>query len=215
MHNAITAIILSGGKSSRMGTNKALLKIGDKTIIERVRDQMQQIFKDVVLITNTPEEYKFLDLPIYEDIYKHKGPLAGIHSGLLNSSTDTNFIISCDLPLITKEMIEYLIAFKTNKLITVARANGYIQQLAGKYFKECLVTAEKILKEQVILENRNTEQKKRGCNVLRLINRIGAEIISAESLPFYNEDLYFNVNRTADYNLLVKKINYVSLNPIF
>lgn len=207
MHNSVTAIILSGGKSSRMGRNKALMKIGDKTIIERVRDQMQQIFKNVVLITNTPDEYKFLDLPIYEDIYKHKGPLAGIHSGLLNSSNDTNFIISCDLPLITKEMIEYLVEFKTNKLITVAQADGYIQQLAGKYSRDCLNTAEEILEEQVNIENRNSEQRKRGCNVLRLIDRIGAEIILAESLPFYNEDLYFNVNKTADYDLLVKKFS--------
>jgi molybdopterin-guanine dinucleotide biosynthesis protein A len=207
MYDDITAIILSGGKSSRMGRNKALMKIGDKTIIERVRDQMQQIFKNVVLITNTPDEYKFLDLPIYEDIYKHKGPLAGIHSGLLNSSNDTNFIISCDLPLITKEMIEYLVEFKTNKLITVAQADGYIQQLAGKYSRDCLNTAEEILEEQVNIENRNSEQRKRGCNVLRLIDRIGAEIILAESLPFYNEDLYFNVNKTADYDLLVKKFS--------
>ncbi len=209
MHNPVTAIILSGGKSSRMGRNKALLKIGNKTIIERVRDQMQHLFNEVLLITNTPDEYKFLNLPIYEDIYKHKGPLAGIHSGLLHSSTDTNFIISCDLPLITKEMIEYLVEFKTNKLITVARADGYIQQLAGKYSKDCLKTAEEILQEQLNIENRNTEQKKRGCNVLRLINRIGAEIISAESLPFYNDDLYFNVNKTADYDLLVKKFSSV------
>lgn len=207
MHNTVTAIILSGGKSFRMGRNKALLKIGNKTIIEGVRDQMQQIFKDVLLITNTPDEYKFLDLPIYEDVYKHKGPLAGIHSGLLNSSTETNFIISCDLPLITKEMIEYLVEFKTNKLITVAQADGYIQQLAGKYSKNCLNTVEEILEEQLNIENRNTEQNKRGCNVLKLINRLGAEIISAESLPFYNEDLYFNVNKIADYDLLVKKFN--------
>ncbi len=212
MYNDITAIILSGGKSSRMGRNKSLLKIGDKTFVERVRDQMQQIFKDVALITNTPAEYKFLDLPIYEDIYKHKGPLAGIHSGLLNSSTDTNFIISCDLPLITNEMIEYLIDFQTNKLITIARADGYIQQLAGKYSKDCLVAAEDILKEQVNIENRNTKQRKRGCNVLKLIDKVGAEIISAESLPFYNEDLYFNVNRTEDYNLLLKKLSLTDQN---
>ncbi|NHZ86313.1 MAG: NTP transferase domain-containing protein [Planctomycetia bacterium] len=207
MYNDITAIILSGGKSSRMGRNKALLKIGYKTIIERVRDQMQQIFKDVVLITNTPDEYKFLDLPLYEDIYKYKGPLAGIHSGLSNSSTNKNFIISCDLPLITKEMIEYLVEFKTNKLITVAQADGYIQQLAGKYSKNCLNIAEEILEEQVNLENRNTDQKKRGCTVLRLINRVGAEIIDAEALSFYKKDLYFNVNKTADYKLLINKIS--------
>ncbi len=206
MYDDITAIILSGGKSSRMGTNKSFLKIGDTTVIERMRDLLQSIFKDVILITNDPDDYQFLSLPIYEDIFRHRGPLAGIHSGLKHSRTDINFIISCDLPFMTKEMINYLIEYKTDKLITVAKADGFIQQLAGKYSKECLSPAEKILKEVVNNENRNVVQKKRKCNVLSLIDLIGAEIIPAESLPFYNEDLYFNMNRTEDYNLLLNKL---------
>ena len=207
MYDDITAIILSGGKSLRMGTNKSFLKIGNKTVIERMRDLLQSIFKDVILITNEPDDYKFLGLPIYEDVFRHKGPLAGIHSGLKNSKTNINFIISCDLPFMTREMINYLIEYKTIKLITVAKADGFIQQLAGKYSKECLSPAEKILQEVVNNENRDVVQKKRKCNVLSLIDLIGAEIIPAESLPFYNEDLYFNMNRTEDYNLLLNKLS--------
>ncbi|MCH7774694.1 MAG: molybdenum cofactor guanylyltransferase [Bacteroidetes bacterium] len=206
MYDDITAIILSGGKSSRMGTNKSFLKIGDKTVIERMRDLLQSMFKNVILITNEPVEYNFLGLPTYEDFFRHRGPLAGIHSGLKHSKTNINFIISCDLPLMTKEMINYLIEYKTNKLITVAKADGFIQQLAGKYSKECLSPSEKILKEVVNNENRDAVQKKRKCNVLSLIDIVGAEIISAESLPFYNEDLYFNMNKTEDYELLLRKL---------
>jgi len=99
-----------------------------------------------------------------------------------------------------------LIDYKTNKLITVAKADGFIQQLAGKYSKQCLSPSEKILQEVVNNENRDAVQKKRKCNVLSLIDTVGAEIISAESLPFYNEDLYFNMNRTEDYNLLLNKL---------
>jgi len=212
MYDDITAIILSGGKSSRMGTNKSFLKIGNTTVIERMRDLLQSMFKNVILITNEPVEYKFLDLPIYEDIFRHRGPLAGIHSGLKHSKTNINFIISCDLPLMTKEMISYLIEYKTNKLITVAKADGFIQQLAGKYSKECLSPSEKILTEVVNNENRDAVQKKRKCNVLSLIDLVGAEIIFAESLSFYNEDLYFNMNRTEDYNLLLEKLNLADQN---
>ena len=107
----------------------------------------------------------------------------------------------------TKEMINYLMEYKTDKLITVAKADGFIQQLAGKYSKECLFPSENILKEVVNNENRNAVQKKRKCNVLSLIDLLGAEIISAESLPFYNEDLYFNMNRTEDYDLLLNKLS--------
>ena len=207
MYDDITAIILSGGKSLRMGTNKSFLKIGDKTVIERMRDLLQSIFKDVILITNVTDDYKFLGLPTYEDVFRHRGPLAGIHSGLKHSKTNINFIISCDLPLMTKELINYLIEYKTDKLITIAKADGFIQQLAGKYSKECLSPSEKILKEGINNENRDAVQKKRKCNVLSLIDLVGAEIIPAESLPFYNEDLYFNMNSTEDYNLLLNKLS--------
>ena len=115
MHKNITGIILSGGKSSRMGENKSLLKLGPKTVIEHVVELMQSIFSEVILITNTPEEYHFLNIPMYADIYKYKGPIAGIHSGLTHSNTETNFIVSCDIPLLTSEIIEYVINYRTDK----------------------------------------------------------------------------------------------------
>ena len=210
MYKDITGIILSGGKSSRMGRNKSFLKVGDKTIIERVRDLLQGIFQDVILITNDPDEYKFLGLPMFEDKYRHKGPIAGIHSGLMHSSTEINFIISCDIPLITQEMIKYLIDYKTDKLVTIAKADGFIQQLAGKYSKACLSDTEDILKEYLEAERRDDVQKKRRCNVLKLIDRVGAEIINAEELPFYSEDLYFNMNKTEDYELLLQKLQVMN-----
>jgi len=207
MYNDVTGIILSGGKSSRMGGNKSLLKIGEMTIIERVRDLMQSLFKEVILITNDPADYKFLNIPIFEDLFKYKGPLAGIHSGLSHSSTTENFIISCDLPFITTEMIKYIVDIKTEKLITVARANGYIQQLAGKYSKGCAREAEKILNEQLSKEIETSEQKNKNLNVVKLIEMVGAEIISAESLTFYKEEIFFNMNDIEDYNLLLKRLN--------
>jgi molybdopterin-guanine dinucleotide biosynthesis protein A len=206
MYKDITGIILSGGKSSRMGRNKSLLKVGDTTVIERVRDLLKSIFQDVILITNDPEEYKFLGLTMFEDVYKHRGPLAGIHSGLVHSSTDVNYIISCDIPFMTQEMIKYLVDYKTDKKVTIAKAVGFIQQLAGKYSKACVSEAEEMLKEQIKAERRDDIQRKRRCNVLKLVDRVGAEIIDAEKLPFYNEDLYFNMNKTEDYELLLNKL---------
>ncbi|RKY90208.1 MAG: molybdenum cofactor guanylyltransferase [Ignavibacteriae bacterium] len=212
MYKDVTGIILSGGKSSRMGRNKSLLTIGDLTIIERVRDLMKSLFNKVILITNDPADYKFLNIPIFEDLFKHKGPLAGIHSGLTHSSSEKNFIISCDIPFINPEMIKYIVDFKTEKLITIAKADGYIQQLAGKYSMDCLNTAEEILEEYVNLENRNNNQVRRRCNVLKLIDKVGAEIISAESLTFYKKELFFNMNKVEDYNLLLEKLSLVDQN---
>ena len=70
MHTDVTGIILIGGKSIRMGENKALMKLGSKTVIERMVDIVQPLFSNIILISNTPEEYKFLQLPIFCDAYK-------------------------------------------------------------------------------------------------------------------------------------------------
>ena len=93
MYNDVTGIILAGGKSSRMGENKSLLKLEGITVIERVVNLMQKIFKEVILITNTPDEYDFLSIPMYKDIYEYKGPLAGINSGLTHSKTESKELV--------------------------------------------------------------------------------------------------------------------------
>ena len=206
MYPDITGVILSGGKSLRMGFNKSLLKIQGKTIIEYIVELMQNIFSKVILITNSPDEYRFLNLEMFEDIYKNYGPLAGIHSGLVNSSTKRNFIISCDVPLMTEQMIRYLVDYSTDKLITIAKADGYIQQLVGIYNRDIIVTAEDILEKGKLVKERNSDQQRRGCKVLSLVNQVGAEIINTDSLSFYIPDTYFNMNNTEDFNIVKEKL---------
>lgn len=204
MYKNITGIILSGGKSSRMGENKSLMRLGDRTVIEHILLLIQSLFQEVILITNRPDEYQFLNIPLFEDIYKNRGPLAGIHSGLLNSKTENNFIISCDIPLITKEIIEYIIKFDTPHPITVCRADGYIQQLAGNYSKSVLPKIEKLFKINED-EIKNSNQRKRKWKVHLLLDLVGAEIIEANKLDFYSEGLFLNMNSQEDYQIILSK----------
>lgn len=208
MYNDITGIILSGGKSKRMGENKSLLKIGDRTVIEYVNDLMKSLFSKVILITNNPIEYEFLDIEMYDDIFFQMGPLAGIHSGLIHSKTVKNFITSCDIPLMTAQMIEYLVEYNTNKPITIAKADGFIQQLCGLYNKSCLQQAEKILFDQKKFEVEEKGTKNKKCNVLNLIDVVGAEIIDAESLAIYKKDIFFNMNKRSDFEIVLQKLKH-------
>lgn len=201
MYNNITGIILSGGTSSRMGMNKALLPIGKKKVIEHVVDLMSSVFTNVILITNTLEEYNFLDLPMYEDIFKVGGPLAGIHSGLENSETEKNFILSCDMPLMKSGIIKSIIEFKTDKPITVCKSEGFIQYLAGIYSKSISQTAEKLLQqEEVNVEHPN---RKHQAKVYSLLNEVGFETIEAEELPGYHPKVFFNMNNKEDYQKIL------------
>lgn len=194
MYSDITGVILAGGKSSRMGTNKSFLKIGNQTIIERIADLMKSVFSEVILITNTPEEYPFLNLPTFEDIYKWKGPLAGIHSALVHSKTEKIFVLSCDVPLMSKEMIEYIVEYNSDKPIIFCEAAGYHQPLVGVYSKVILCEVENFISTTEVSDK----------SFHHFLKSVEAEIIHPEKLSFYKDELFFNVNRPEDFEELKK-----------
>ncbi len=88
----ITAFILSGGKSSRIGTDKALLSIEGKPLVQRLVELLDSIFSEVVISSNELDLYNFTGKKIVQDIYAGRGPLAGIHSALKYTNTKRNFI---------------------------------------------------------------------------------------------------------------------------
>jgi len=210
MYKDITGVILTGGKSTRMGSNKSLLTIGGITVIERVVNLMKELFNSVILITNQPEEYSFLNVPMHEDIYQGIGPLAGIHSALLNSITEKNFIISCDIPLMTYEVIKYMVEFPTTKPITIAKADNFIQQLCGIYSKSLLQVIGNIIVKNIppLHDERNPDQKKRGCRVLQLVKTVDSEIIDIEKeFKDYIPGTFYNMNNPSEYNYIKNKLN--------
>lgn len=195
MYSNITGIILIGGKSLRMGTTKALLKFGDKTIIERIVFFMTSLFKEVLLITNSHEDYGFLELPIFTDIYPGKGPLGGIHSGLVNSKTEKNFVISCDVPLMTKEMIQHIVDYKTDAPIVFCEAAGYHQPLVGLYCKTVLSKIEEMFGSSEAIDN----------SLHCFLKKVKIEIIHPQDLLFYKDEIFFNLNNPDDYKNLVAR----------
>lgn len=203
MYKDVTGIILSGGKSSRMGTNKSLLKIGDRTVIEIMAQLMKSVFENVIISTSTKEEYSFLNCPMAADIYIHSGPLAGIHAALMESTTERNFVISCDVPLMSREMIEYFVEYKTEKPILISRAAGYLQPLVGIYMKRLLPLIENILSEN---ENKSDEKKKH-LSLHALIDKTDTEIIDVTTLPFYSDKLFFNLNNKDDFEKLINQFD--------
>jgi len=198
LYKDITGIILSGGKSSRMVSDKAMLKVGAETIIGRITNLMNSVFSDVFIVTNTPEEYKFLNIPLYEDIHKSKGPLSGIHSGLVYSLTDKNFFISCDLPLISKELIEHIVEFKSDKLIRYCFASGRHHYLAGIYHKDLLPEIERIFASVA----NYSEKKDQHFSIRNLLENVESETIQIENLSFYKDELFFNLNTHEDFEHL-------------
>jgi molybdopterin-guanine dinucleotide biosynthesis protein A len=110
----ISAFILCGGKSSRMQSEKGLVKFKNKPFIQWVIDAIKPISNNIFLVTDNPD-YSFFGYTIVADVYKDKGPIGGIYSALNRSETEYNLILSCDVPNISTSVIQkYLINKMTN-----------------------------------------------------------------------------------------------------
>lgn len=142
----LTGIILAGGKSRRMGTNKAFLPIGEERLIDRTIRTFKDIFSDVIVVTNTPLDYLEQDCTIATDIIKSKGALGGIYTGLFYASCEHAFISACDMPLLNKKFIEYMIERCNNDHdIVVPELPEGFQPLHAIYSRRCLPAIKRMI----------------------------------------------------------------------
>src|SRR3989338_10174791 len=145
----MTAIILAGGESSRMGTDKAFLKIGNQPLIKRQIELLRKIFKKIIIVTNSLPKYRgYKGIKIISDIIPHRGPLGGIYSGLLASSSTYNFVVACDMPFINESLIRYMIKNKDDYDVLIPKIDKKFHPLFGIYSKDCLPIIEKRIKQQ-------------------------------------------------------------------
>ena len=204
-----TGIILAGGKSSRMGTNKALLTIDGKTVIERIVNQLDQIVDEIIVVTNHFHDYEFLQLPMVEDKWKDMGPLAGIQAGLNASTTERNLVVACDMPFISIDLGKYLLSLLDQYQAAVPEISGQLHPLFAAYRKDTLEAISKSLNENQL-------------RIRQLLHTIHVKIIKNElldSLGISTEEIYFfNMNHRDEYHkalTIIKEKGGVNNHEIF
>lgn len=190
----ITGIILAGGKSSRMGQNKALLPVGDETNIGRIKRLIQTRTDHQILISNDPDSYEFLQLPMYEDEHKEHGPLAGIEVALKHSQTAWNLIIACDMPFADMEIARFLAkkAHEEQAMAAVPEYNGKRHPLFACYHKDFLPYVVEALEQG----------EKRMVNVLDQVNSVTVTEEDLKDAGWSDAHLklaFYNMNRPEDY----------------
>ena len=104
----ITAIVLAGGKSSRMGSDKALLLYKNKTFLEHVVCAIKPLVDEILIISDN-KDHQVNDCTTIPDLILNSGPIAGIYTGLKNSKTENNLVLSCDIPLVQTSILEFII----------------------------------------------------------------------------------------------------------
>ena len=136
----MTGIILAGGKNSRISMTKALIQMGAHTIIGRTVHLFHKLFDEVIIVTNQFEDYVHLDAKLTKDLIPETGPLGGLYSGLMYSSSDYSFVVACDMPFIDPAIILHLqnyTYFRRYDAI-VPEFNGFIEPLYAFYSKHCI-----------------------------------------------------------------------------
>jgi molybdenum cofactor guanylyltransferase len=140
---AISVIVLAGGASQRMGTNKALLPVSlTETLLDRVVANLRALSDDVVLVSNSPELCADLDVRHASDRFLSAGPLAGLHAGLLAARHEWAFVAACDMPLVDHRLVRFMVVLTAGHDAVVPKLGDSIEPLHALYSRACLPAIE-------------------------------------------------------------------------
>lgn len=175
----ITGIILAGGKSSRMGTDKGLMPFRGKPMIQHIIDPMAKICQRILIVTSNPM-YGMFGFELVKDEQPDYGPVMGVLSGLKESETSLNLVMSCDAPFVSFDLMKELVLKSGEADIVAASSSEGIHPLIALYHKNCLPVF-----EQAVAEDEHR---------LRTV----IEKLKVEKLSVLNERLVRNINQPGD-----------------
>ncbi len=189
----VTGIILAGGKSSRFGSNKALSRIGGDRLIERLCRAVGSVTGRLMLITNTPADYAFLELESRKDLVSRCGPIGGIYTALRTARTPLCLCVACDMPFIRPEFLEYLVERSTGYDVVVPVNEGREEPLCAVYRKTCVPAIE----DRIRAKRYKIAGFFDAVRVLRLAPEKGG---------FRDADMFFNINDREDFDEALKRV---------
>jgi len=134
----MTGIILAGGKSRRMGRNKAFIDSGGVPFFERVYRVFKEIFSEIIIVTNDVLPFERYEAILQRDIILNKGALGGLYTGLLHSSNYQAFCSACDMPFLNPRVIEYMTQERDEYDVIVPKTHDGLHPLHAIYSKKCL-----------------------------------------------------------------------------
>jgi molybdopterin-guanine dinucleotide biosynthesis protein A len=141
----MTGIILSGGKNTRMGRNKALLEVGGTRLIDRTVSLFRSVFAEVIIVASNPLDYLDQETVIVTDVLPERGALGGIYTGLFYAAEEYAFVGACDMPFMNRAFLEYMISRAEGYDIVVPAPPDGLQPLHAVYARRCLPAIRNLL----------------------------------------------------------------------
>ena len=184
----VTGVILAGGMSERMGTDKALLMLEARPFIGIITDIFRSVLHSVLISSNDAGKYADFGVPVVPDSYKDCGPLGGIYSALQFSHASYVFVTMCDAPFISPELVRFVRVSSSRHEITVARDNDIVHPLFGIYPSSVLPRIERYL-------------DRGGRRVMDFLDEEGCRLVDVAAW----KDQLRNINNPEDYEKIVMK----------
>jgi molybdopterin-guanine dinucleotide biosynthesis protein A len=154
----ISCVILAGGKSTRLGHDKILEKVGNKSLLEQVISRTDSLSKEIIIVTAKERTFTHLEsrpkVKIVSDIFPGQGSLGGIYTGLVKSNSFYNLVVAADMPFVNVSLLKYMIGISEGSDFILPRVNGLFEPLHAVYSKNCTAPIESILNQgrKVIIE---------------------------------------------------------------
>jgi len=190
----MTGIILAGGRAGRMGgINKAFIEVGGERLIDRTLRVYRSLFEEIIISTNSPLEHLEFDARIVTDIHRGKGPLGGIHAGLLHATCEHAFVSACDMPNLSKEFIGYMMAQSGGYDLVVPVTAGGFESLHAIYSRKCLPFIESQIEMGEL-------------KVSHLFKKFKTREILGDEIRRFDPEgkLFANLNRPDDLNRIIR-----------
>lgn len=202
----VSGIILAGGKSRRMGRDKALLEFDGAPLIARVIERVRAVCAEVIIVANDADAYARFGLPIVADVYAGKGSLGGIYSGLLSARTDYALAVACDLPFLNDALLRYLIALAPQNDVVIPRAHAPLGAAPRATRYDQLAVKESGLQATHALYSKRCLEPMRArllANDLRIINffdQVRVRVVEPEEIARFDPQglSFLNVNTPED-----------------
>ncbi len=183
----ISCIILAGGKSTRLGHEKILEKVGNTSLLQQVISRTESLSREIFIVTAKERTFtrleNLLKVKLVTDIFPGQGSLGGIYTGLVKSDSFYNLVLAADMPFVNVSLLGYMMEVAEGFDFTLPRINGLFEPLHAIYTKNCIAPIESILKQgkRVIIE---------------LFNYVKVRYVEADEVDRFDPQhlSFFNIN---------------------
>lgn len=196
LKSEIAAVVLSGGKSTRIGKNKSFLNIGSSFFLDVIIKKLKRVFDEIYVVTDKPSTYQKIGINCLLDIFPERGPLGGIYTALELIDVNYIFVFACDMPFLSTQLINSMIE-KIDKRYDaiVPLYKRHAEPLHSIYAQSSKDTI-----RGYVIQNR--------LSVHSLFSKFSTLYVKEKDIKPFGSNMFFNVNTMDDYKKALQIVGY-------